>query len=302
MVSVSQQVHETIEAVALAVSANDRADFASRAAAMERLEVHVLDRLQYLDDRGALPADLHELRGQAAALHERLNAANERILQRLHGRISAGRYTPEGIKRAFARYAAPDGQRGYDVLDLIVAGLLDGGRLADERAVREPEMVAYQPTPARAILTLIERASILPSDVFYDLGSGLGRVVLLVALLSGARAKGIEFEPVYCDYADRCARSLNLSDVEIIHADARNARLADGTVYFLYTPFRGVMLAQVLERLRAEARKRSIRVCTYGPCTTEVAGTSWLWLTNGSLLDPHRVAVFYSGRPGPARF
>jgi hypothetical protein len=39
---------------------------------------------------------------------------------------------------------------------------------------------------------------ITQADVFFDLGSGLGQVPILVNLLSGAAAKGMEFEPVYC--------------------------------------------------------------------------------------------------------
>ena len=66
-------------------------------------------------------------------------------------------------------------------------------------------MVFYQPTPGRIIFELVERAALQKHDTFYDLGSGLGQVVILVSLLSGARAKGIEFDPAYCEYARRCA-------------------------------------------------------------------------------------------------
>src|SRR5262249_16153455 len=123
--------------------------------------------------------------------------------------------------------------------------------------------------------------------------SGLGHVVILVALWSGARARGVELEPVYCDYARRCARRLNVSGVEFIQADARGASLAGGTVFFMYTPFRGAMLQQVLGRLKTEARERPIRVCTYGPCTTEVAAAPWLKPSGGAdSLSEHEVAVF----------
>jgi hypothetical protein len=42
-----------------------------------------------------------------------------------------------------------------------------------------------------------------------------------------------------------------------------------GTVFYMYTPFKGAMLQQVLERLHAESRRRSIRLCTYGPSLSE---------------------------------
>ncbi len=200
-----------------------------------------------------------------------------------------------GLKRAFARLAGSAGRLGtYDALDLFVMALLRSGTVSEERAPREPEMVRYQPTPARAILTLIERADLGPDDgVFVDVGSGLGQVVLLVALLSGARARGIEFEPAYCEYAERCARDLNVPGVEFLQADAREAPLAGGTVFFLYTPFRGEMMQQVLERLRVEASQRAIRVCAYGPCTAEIARADWLRSGQGCDLGEHEVAVFH---------
>jgi SAM-dependent methyltransferase len=156
-------------------------------------------------------------------------------------------------------------------------------------------MVRYQPTTSRAILEMLARAGLGPDDVFYDLGSGLGHVVLLVALLTGARAKGVEIEPAYCDYARQCARNLGIGGVDFIEGDVRDASLAGGTVYFLYTPFRGALLEQVLETLRAEAHQRPIRVCTYGPCTVEVARTTWLARQGVHDVSEHGIATFRSG-------
>jgi ubiquinone/menaquinone biosynthesis C-methylase UbiE len=115
-----------------------------------------------------------------------------------------------------------------------------------------------------------------------------------VRLLSGARARGIELEPAYCEYARRSAAGLNVSGVEFIQADAREAPFADGTVFFLYTPFRGALLQRVLERLRTIATERSIRVCTYGPCTAEIERETWLRLADGTPRGEHEVAVFHA--------
>ena len=270
---------------------------------IDLLEVHVLDRLRDLGERACLRADLLELEARAAALSRRLEAVNERTARRLADRIGAGRYTGAGLRRAFARLATFDRSGRYDALDLLVEGMLAAGEPAEVRHPREPEMVGYQPAPARAILSLIERARVGPGDLLYDLGSGLGRVAILVALLSGARAQGLELEPAYVEYAARSARLLGLPGVQFVQGDARQASLAGGTVYFMFTPFRGAMLRQVLERLRAEARARPIRVCTLGPCTAEVAGASWLEPRGGGAGE-HEVAVFRSveppgGRGGP---
>lgn len=241
--------------------------------------------------------DLLERHAQHLPLHaqeslQRWEQQNERVLRRLRRRIREGRYTRDGLFRAFTRCAAPaPDARHYDALDLLFAGLIDAGELPEEEVPREPEMVAYQPTPSRAILALLPHVA--QDDVFYDLGSGLGRVVILVALLRGARARGVELEPGFCEYAARCAARVGVRNVEFSQADAREAELADGTVFFLYTPFRGALLQQVLAHLQLLAARRSLRVCTFGPCTLEVARSAWL-RPLGAADDPNELAVFQS--------
>jgi hypothetical protein len=292
MPSVFREVQQAIADIAKGAAG---AGFAERAAAIELLEIHVLDRLHYLEERRRLPGELQALSAQAKALRKRLEAANERLLQTLRRRIRSGRCTGPGLNRVLTRYAGPPGRPGdYDALDLLVSGLFHTGVQPRERSVRGPEMVAYQPTPARAVQGLIERANLCADDVFYDLGSGLGRVVMLVALLCSARATGIEFEPAYLSYAARCARRLKLQNVEFVQADAREAVLTDGSVFFMYSPFQGGLLRKVLTRLRAEATKRPIRVCTFGPCTIVTASEGWLRPEDGGALSEHEVAIFHS--------
>jgi hypothetical protein len=180
-------------------------------------------------------------------------------------------------------YVGPDasGRRrndesGYDSLDVFLNGLLLIQPLPTPTKPGEPGLVFYQQTPARIIFQLVEKAHLTRQDAFCDLGSGLGHVPILVHLLTGAAAKGIEFEPAYCDYARACAADLNLSGVEFINVDARTADYSEANVFFMYTPFEGHVLQQVLARLRGESRRRRIRLFTYGPCTPHVSRESWL--------------------------
>ena len=269
-VSFQHDMHQIIDA------AQRSQRFEARVAAIDLLELCVLDRLAHLERQAALGAEQQLLRGRATALRARLESANERTLQRLASRVRARRYTRAGLHRVLTRLSAAAVEHDYDAADVLVAGLLDAGALPLERASREPDMVAYQPTPARVVLSALELAAVDSDDVLIDLGSGLGWVVILTALLTGARARGVEFEPVYCDYARACVNRLGLGSVEIMHADAREATLSDGTVFFMYTPFRGAMLDRVLERLRREAYARTFRICAYGPCTKEVERADWL--------------------------
>lgn len=245
-------VEATIARAHALATAPGVARFAARAEAIEFLELHA---------------------PHAEAVRAALEAANDRLVARLRARIAAGRFTSGGLASALSRCAGQ--RRDYDALDLLVASLLDAGNLPEERVIREPEMVAYQPTPGRVILELLERAQLRANDVLVDLGSGLGWVAILGALLSEAHAIGIELEPTFVEYARVCARGLNVSRLELIEADVRTASLERGTVFFLYTPFRGHMLREVLARLQMQAQTRPIRVFAYGPCTLEIERAGW---------------------------
>jgi hypothetical protein len=251
--------------------------------------------MESLQERRAWTPEWLGLKSAATALQRRLEAENEQVVQRLQAQIQSGQFTPTGLRAAFQAQAGAPGPAGeYDNLDLLVGGVLGVGAPAEERAVREPDMVFYQPTPAQAVLGLLDRLRLGPGDTLVDLGAGLGRVVLLTALFTDAAPHGIEFEPSYCEYAMRSATHLKVG-ATFVQADARTASLAEGTVFFMYTPFRGAMLQQVLSRLQVHAMGRSIRVCTYGPCTAEVARTPWL-KRHGPLPGEREVAVFESAQ------
>jgi hypothetical protein len=286
---------EIAQVLAAAHPSSARGGFAARAAAAEAVELHALDRLDALDRRGAEAGLLAPLRARAQAVLARLEAADRLVLERLRARIRAGRYTKAGLLRALEKHGGAAATPGnYDGMDLLVQGLLRHGAPAEPRTPLEADMVAYQPTPARAILDLIRRARIGPDDLLVDLGSGLGQVALLTALLSGARARGVEIETAYVDYARRCAEGLGLGDVEFVRADAREAPLEGGTVYYLFTPFRGLLMERVLGRLRAEGGRRSFKIGSYGPCTTLLSSQSWLRPTDGLPAQEGGVAVFHN--------
>lgn len=132
--------------------------------------------------------------------------------------------------------------------------------------------VPYLPCGVDEILTMVSEAPLGPADELVDLGSGLGRVAILAHLLTGARVHGIEIqEPLVASARTLCA-ALALEGVSFEHADAAEADL-DGSVFFLYAPFNGAMLAAVLGRLEEVARRRSIVVCAVD---LVLDGVGWL--------------------------
>jgi SAM-dependent methyltransferase len=197
------------------------------------------------------------------------------IVRRLR---EAGKKASAGPAQAAADGLAAATQEavGYDELDLRVNRLLHRGKMPVPASVLEPEMVEYYKTPARVVYQLIDQLRFGPEDVFFDLGSGLGQVVLLVHLLTGVSACGIEIDPAFCAYARRSAVALDLSGVVFVAADARVADLSRGTAFFMFTPFRGSVMRVVLDRLRELASARVIWIASYGPCSKEIASEGWL--------------------------
>ena len=261
--------------------------------ALDRLEVH------FPQDQVAGSRDEAALQQRARAIKVRLDALNRELYQGIRSEIQRG----AGRDRVLAWSRASgldegvtgpeDGDR-YDHLDELAGGIL---RLdpPDDMAIEvAPEMVSYQPTPARVIFDLIERLGLTARDVLVDLGSGLGHVPLLAAICTSASCTGIELEAAYVECARRGARALNLARATFVQQDARAADLTSGTVFYLYTPFTGTVLRAVLDSLRREAATREIRVCAFGPCVQAVAMESWLEAVGPR--QTHRATIFRSCR------
>ena len=297
-----REIQTELEAIERDDTLYEEASFGIRLGALDSIEVNILDPVE-----GLLAANSHEesllaLRHRADAVQSRLEAIDETLFRQLRVGIRSGALRGTELRHQLEAYAGSGrGKRSqsggaYDSLDALLSGILLIGAAPGEAWERESEMVFYQPTPARIVFELVEIAALQQHDTFYDLGSGLGQVVILVSLLSGVTAKGIEFDPAYCEYARRCAQELNLPGVDFINVDAREADYTDGTAFFLYTPFEGKMLQEVLARLKGEAEQRRIGVYTYGPCTRDVSHQDWLMRVGPDDQHTHRLAVFRSVR------
>jgi hypothetical protein len=134
------------------------------------------------------------------------------------------------------------------------------------------ESVPYLPCGVAEILAMVEEAPVGPDDELVDLGAGLGRAVILAHLLSGARARGVEIQEPLVRSASARSADLALGAVSFVHADAAEVEL-DGSVFFLYAPFNGGMLARVVRRLEEVARRRPIIV---GAVSFELHDLAWL--------------------------
>ncbi len=252
-------------------------NFVERMQALDRLEFELLDEIELLSESTLTDGKNGSVPEEIQALKCKLDEVNERLFAHLLTCVQASDWN---MIRQFFRQVAQQSQRtddiGYDELDMLVNGLLEVDLVPEESRERDADMLFYQPTPARIILKLLDQLRLTHDDVLYDLGSGLGHVPILITLLTGIKTKGVERDDVYVHYSEACLKKLHLSNVEFITDDARNVDYSDGTVFYMYTPFQGEILQDVLSKLEAVSKQRPISLCAYGPCTLQVSKQSWL--------------------------
>jgi hypothetical protein len=256
-------------------------EFTARIQAIDFIEFHVIDRINMILESHGTNEELESLRNAATKVRCHLEEINAKIFYSLRSQISKGQHRGQNFLTLLHEYLDYDfgetsAEEGYDDLDIFLNGLLTFHELPIETADRKPGMVFYQKTPARIILEIIKQAACKPMDVFFDLGSGLGQANILVNLIGSIKSTGVEYEPVFCNYAKSCAKDFQLTDVEFVNSDARYADYSSGNIFFMYTPFEGKILEEVLARLKREAAGKKIRVFSYGPCTPMLAKQKWL--------------------------
>lgn len=230
------------------------------------------------DAASSMEPRLHQ---RAKVLRFQFEAANSELYESVRSDIVHG-----GQPRALLRWLEDSASNnepssllpglGFDYRDELVSGVLQPPEPSEPDLQLSMEMVPYQPTPVRHILHLIATAAVTEDDIFVDLGSGLGHVPLLVSMLTGARSLGVEVQAAYVASARKSAQSLHLSRVQFTAQDARDADLSHGTVFYLYSPFKGSILAEVLSALQGESMRRPLKICSLGPCTHRISNETWL--------------------------
>jgi SAM-dependent methyltransferase len=276
-------------------------NFDKRIEVIDFLEFQVIDQIDDLLRKTAQADQLILLKYRAEKVKSELEEIDINLFQILQANIRIEEYIGKEFKDLINEYVnfnldnnEHQEEAGYDNLDIFINRLFPFQTMPEPTKDLEPGMVYYQKTPARIVFELVEKSHFNKEDVFFDLGSGLGQVAILVNLLAGITAKGVEFEPAFCEYARDCAAELNLSNVTFINVDARKADYSEGTIFFMYTPFKGEILQEVLEILRTESLVRKIKIITYGPCTAQVASQSWLDIAVPKDDNIYKLGIFTS--------
>jgi len=103
---------------------------------------------------------------------------------------------------------------------------------------------------------------------FIDLGSGFGRVGLVLGLLRpDIQFTGYEFVKQRVDFADHASQALNMSShVHFLSQDlsAKDFLIPEAEVYYLFDPFNEETYAHVLNQLSIIAKNKKITIITKG--------------------------------------
>jgi protein-L-isoaspartate O-methyltransferase len=194
--------------------------------------------------RSADPAHCAEL----GLLHAMVRAASQRDHAELRASIAQGELRGPVLRERLD--AVPPLERDHfveEVLGIAYPPL--------EQPALSTDLMSYAPSGYDEIVHAFDASGLGPSDRFLDLGAGLGKVVMLAALLTGAKSTGIERDGVLCELGEAARRELGLGGVRLERGDARQAQSAEADVIFMYLPFTGEVLATVMARLLTDAQR-----------------------------------------------
>jgi SAM-dependent methyltransferase len=212
----------------------------------------------------ATSADIRDRAFAASALALRRRAEDSAEVARLYDRIRATAQHAHRDLRQRIRDKSLDRrdllaqlqETPLEIRDHLIEEILDVAYPPlEETALRE--VIHYAPSGLSEILFTIENAGLRPGKSFVDLGSGLGKVVLLVALLTGAQAYGVELDSRRAGHARAAAEALELDNARFLDGDIRDVPLPLADVYYMYIPL--MRSGAVAERLmRIAARKKIV--------------------------------------------
>lgn len=135
---------------------------------------------------------------------------------------------------------------------------------------------------------------------FVDYGSGMGRAVISAATYPFRRCIGIELSPDLHRVAQQNLQNararLRCKEVELLNMDATHYIPADDvSVFFLFNPFKGKVLATVLENIRASlARAPREHVVLYmAPNNEKNHLDEFQWLVKCKVFHAHENRIMY---------
>jgi len=119
----------------------------------------------------------------------------------------------------------------------------------------------FVPSPPQVVRQMLVLAELKPGEVFFDLGAGDGRTVIMAAKDFSARAVGVELREDLVKKALGTVYEQNLQDrITIVNGDMFNVDLTSADVIFLY------LTTSANEKIKGKLEtelKRGVRVVSH---------------------------------------
>jgi predicted RNA methylase len=128
----------------------------------------------------------------------------------------------------------------------------------------DPNRVSYEAAGWRELRRILRPGEVSGSDVFLDIGSGKGRIILLAAGYRFRRVIGVEIAEPLMAVARRNVASCRLrrrcGEIELVNADVLDYRIPDDvSVVYMFNPFGGAVfdaaVAQLIESVDRHPRR-----------------------------------------------
>jgi len=146
-------------------------------------------------------------------------------------------------------------------------------------ATDHPDAGHYATMRYTTIFAVLEHLHLTPSDVFVDIGCGKGRVLCCAARHRAKQVIGIDLSDQLCCEARINAQRMRgrRAPIAVETALAQEFDYGPATVLFLFDPFGGTTLGQVLAKVAHDTRGREVRVAYANPTYDEVfRAQAWL--------------------------
>jgi SAM-dependent methyltransferase len=146
------------------------------------------------------------------------------------------------------------------------------------------ESQPYEPTDYLLTHRFIRPLRPNPSDVVFDIGCGMGRVLCVFARMKVRKCVGIELSPELGAIAMDNAKRLRArrAPIEVRVIDARVADYQEGTIFWLLNPFGAAVLERVLQQIQStlKAVPRRIQIAYVNPIHADIVENQrWLRCT-----------------------
>lgn len=167
----------------------------------------------------------------------------------------------------------------------------------DELGIAAEGRERYKGVPWLMLRRILRRRSVTADDVFIDIGSGMGRALLVAATYPFRRVIGVELSRELNDIAqqniDHLTARLRCNDITVVTADAMEYEIPDDvTVVFMANPFQGAIFEAVIKNIldSYDRRPRNLRIVYVNP-----KEESFL-LSTGRIRPVRRIRGFRPGR------